>query len=672
MRVFKIILIGIGILSITSFTLAVLTPNDRLFDSWDENNPEGNNYGQEIVKLPSAWDFTVGSSSFPVAVVDSGFDIEHEDLKLNLNLEESDKYDLLKTEDKDYDPHGTMVAGITAARGNNNLGIAGVMWEANLGVYNYSYFTGEVTLLFKRVREATPTSIILMINSAIKKGAKVINLSYGYCPESDPNCGKDNKVILEDLQLSDNLFRTVVRHADLTGKDVLFIIAAGNNKNDIQTDSPARIWSEFDNVISVAAIDEDENLSGYSNRGDVTVAAPGDNIYSTLPPPEYYGTDTGTSMAAPFVSGLAGLIWSEAEKEPKIELTAVQVKEIIINGAELDGKKVPGQPFYIINAFKSLALVRPPIAVDLAEPTDITESSMILSWSENEDPDFQSYCLYRDTNPDVGLDDTLVTTITDRDTLSFEDTNLSSNTTYYYKVFVFDAADLSSASNEVSAKTSILIPEPGTDILLYFGNGGMGFDIVQLKEFYEGKGINTVLTDIFPDDLNRFKLIILLRPGALDDSEINFFTPEQISAFENFLLKGNRLVILGEVAAYGLNTINKLLQDINIDIQKNDSNVIPGRMSPPMTDITEDQITQDVSGILFSAAADLELIGDAKSLVRKNTTGEHLMAVDHFNGGPPRPGSDVVVSGNSSFFNGSTRGISVLSHQIFAENLYDF
>ena len=69
--------------AITVFAIALL-PNDSKFDSWAEDNPQGNNWGQEFIKLPSAWALATGSSTYPIAVVDDGFDIDHKDLKDNI------------------------------------------------------------------------------------------------------------------------------------------------------------------------------------------------------------------------------------------------------------------------------------------------------------------------------------------------------------------------------------------------------------------------------------------------------------------------------------------------------------------------------------------------------------------------------------------------------------
>jgi len=352
---YKLIISAILILLMGFFAAAQSfnIPNDPNFDSWDENNPQGNNWGQEIIKLSSAWSIATSSLNYPIALIDSGFDIKHEDLSPAINLALSDKFDVFQTEDTNN--HGTHIAGIIGAKANNNLGIAGFSWDSNLRVYNYTFNSSPG-------RSATSLSIVTMALSSINKGAKIINLSLGYCLESDsdPNCTQ-NKASKKDLQIFDDQFGALVKLTKSKGRDVLFVIASGNNKNDILTTSPARMSLEFDNVIGVAAIQQDGELAAdFSNYGEVTVAAPGVDIYSTLPN-NTYGNMSGTSMAAPFVSGLAGLIWSRAEELGKT-LTAAEVKQLIIDGAVKggkyaqgpDGKKIP-----VINAYESLKLLEP-------------------------------------------------------------------------------------------------------------------------------------------------------------------------------------------------------------------------------------------------------------------------------------------------------------------------
>jgi phosphodiesterase/alkaline phosphatase D-like protein len=96
---------------------------------------------------------------------------------------------------------------------------------------------------------------------------------------------------------------------------------------------------------------------------------------------------------------------------------------------------------------------QPPTAVTLNDLSNITSYSVDLSWSQNQDEDFASYKIYRDTSAGVDTNDTLVTTLTTQSTTSYTNTGLSPSTTYYYKVYVFDTESLSSGSNEKSGTT---------------------------------------------------------------------------------------------------------------------------------------------------------------------------------------------------------------------------
>lgn len=101
---------------------------------------------------------------------------------------------------------------------------------------------------------------------------------------------------------------------------------------------------------------------------------------------------------------------------------------------------------------ENLDLTRPE-GVTLNVPTDVSISTVSLSWSQSAARDFASYKIFRDTNPGADTNDTPVATITDSNQTSFTDTNLTPNTKFFYKVFVFDKANLSAESNEVSAQT---------------------------------------------------------------------------------------------------------------------------------------------------------------------------------------------------------------------------
>ncbi len=106
----------------------VKVPNDGLgwkTADWDEEHPGGANWAWEFIKLPTAWNITNGSKDVKIGVVDLGFDIKHEDLKDNIDSSISIQ---------SVDEHGTHVTGIIGAKGNNSIGISGVMWDADLKV----------------------------------------------------------------------------------------------------------------------------------------------------------------------------------------------------------------------------------------------------------------------------------------------------------------------------------------------------------------------------------------------------------------------------------------------------------------------------------------------------------------------------------------------------------
>ena len=117
------------------------------------------------------------------------------------------------------------------------------------------------------------------------------------------------------------------------------------------------------------------------------------------------------------------------------------------------------------NCLERLDLTRPATVI-LNTPTNISSTSVTLSWSQNTDRDFSSYKIFRSTNANVGVNNTLIATITSPNQTSLADTNLSSNTQFFYKVFVFDKAGLSRGSNEVSITTaSTTIPgQPGPNV----------------------------------------------------------------------------------------------------------------------------------------------------------------------------------------------------------------
>jgi hypothetical protein len=246
------------------------------------------------------------------------------------------------------------------------------------------------------------------------------------------------------------------------------------------------------NLISIGATGlEDERatfinlpfLGAKSNFGsDVEISAPGVGVYAPKPGNLYEdprGIDkkfSGTSAAAPMVTGVAAILKAlepeYQQHKPGLIMSPAEIKKVLIASADPINTGEPDKPLgkncynYIpgthtgcrLNAHRAVAWYLPPKAVENLTAADITSSSIALDWAKPSDfdlhnPDFDSYRIYRDISPGVDTGDTLVATIPAASTLSFTDANLSPSTTYFYKVFVFDRAGLSSPSNEVSART---------------------------------------------------------------------------------------------------------------------------------------------------------------------------------------------------------------------------
>jgi serine protease len=266
-----------------------LSPNDVRFDEqWALRNT-GQNGGQfgSDVNASSAWTTTTGSKATVIAVIDSGIDFTHPDLANNQwnNPAPSDRGDLHgwdfvedSAEIKDEQGHGTAVAGIIAAEGNNTVGVTGVMWRASL--------------MSLRVLDNTGTGDIAgaveAIDYAVAHGARVINLSWGTAAES--------------VALKDAIGRA-------NKGNVIVVCSAGNGGHDLNASAYYPASFALPNLVAVAATDNMDQLASWSNWGarNVSVAAPGTNILTTQMGGGYWNV-TGTSAAAPVVAGIAGLL----------------------------------------------------------------------------------------------------------------------------------------------------------------------------------------------------------------------------------------------------------------------------------------------------------------------------------------------------------------------------
>lgn len=267
-----------------------LTPNDLEFTKlWHLRNAQ--QPGLDI-RATDAWGYTTGAKRVLVAVIDTGIDYLHEDLADNIwvnvreipgngidddgngYIDDVNGFDFVSNDSDPMDDqeHGTHVAGLIGARGDNEVGVAGVAWKVSLMALKAFDETGN----------GTTADAIEAIHYAVENGARVINASWG-------------------VEQQSRALEEAVRYA--AEKGVLVIAAAGNDRSD-NPNFPAG----YEEVISVAATDERDGRAGFSNYGpDVDLAAPGVNILSTLPE-HRYGLLSGTSMSAPLVSGAAALI----------------------------------------------------------------------------------------------------------------------------------------------------------------------------------------------------------------------------------------------------------------------------------------------------------------------------------------------------------------------------
>jgi subtilisin family serine protease len=292
-----------------------------------------NGQSQSHVQAVDAWGIERGNREIIVAVIDTGVDANHPDLKTNIweptrkNAQKSGYgWNFVRDNSQPTDDHGhgTHVAGIIGAIANPESGVSGV--AQNVSIMAVKYYSenasGAVNL----------ANTVKAIDYAVKNGARIINYSGG-----GPEFSEEEYL--------------AIRRAELAG--VLVVAAAGNEHQD--TDQVENYYYpsayRLSNIISVAATDIHNRLIRSSNWGArrVDVAAPGENIYSTLPNGKY-GYMTGTSQATAFVSGIAALLLS---KNPK--LTPIELKKLILDNVDrfptLAGKVATSGR---VNAFKSL------------------------------------------------------------------------------------------------------------------------------------------------------------------------------------------------------------------------------------------------------------------------------------------------------------------------------
>ena len=317
-------------------------------------NDPGNEdlYAIDTIDLPEAWNITTGSSSVVVGSIDTGVDYNHPDLVNNIWTNEGEiagngidddnngyvddihGYDFVNDDGDAMDDHGhgTHTSGTIGAEGNNGIGVTGVAQDVSIMALKFLGADGRGDTM----------DAILAVEYATAMGADLTNNSWG------------------GGGFSQALY-------DAIAAGPLFVAAAGNDGVS-SLHYPAGY--DLDNIISVAATDDNDELADFSNFGNwVDLAAPGVDILSTLP--GGYGYASGTSMAAPQVAGVAALLLAANP-----DLTAQEIVDAILSGVDvipgLDGDVTTGGR---LNAFGALQALLPPsagIVVDV-EAGEITE-----------------------------------------------------------------------------------------------------------------------------------------------------------------------------------------------------------------------------------------------------------------------------------------------------------
>ncbi len=288
------------------------------------------------IDAPEAWDLSSDASKVLIAVLDTGIDYEHPDLKANIwtnpgeiagNCVDDDgngyiddvhgyDFDDLDGEPMDTHGHGSHCAGTIGAVGNNGTGVTGVCWNAKIMAAKILDGGGGTSDAVEALYYAT------------SMGAKVTSNSWG--------TGSFVEALYD-----------AVEHARDNG--VLFIAAAGNSSDNLDTDPIYPAAFDLDNVIAVAAVDHNDELADFSCYGATTVdlGAPGVEIYSTAPDNDYR-TMSGTSMATPHVAGACALYWSFLQGESYSD-----VKTRLLNQTDplssLSGKTVSGGRLNLCN-----------------------------------------------------------------------------------------------------------------------------------------------------------------------------------------------------------------------------------------------------------------------------------------------------------------------------------
>jgi thermitase len=308
------------------------TPDDPSFGQlWGlkntgSNEPQGKSgvEGADVNAL-KAWDISRGSHKIRIAIIDTGIDYNHPDLKGNVDSEHGYNFVADTKDAMDDNGHGTHCAGTIGAIHDNKVGVAGVMAEVTMIPVKFLDGSGSGTLeaAVRAIDYATELNVDLMSNSWGGGGR------------------------------SEALYEAIKRASD---KGIIFTAAAGNSSSNNDTTASYPASYEAPNIVAVAALTAQNDLASFSSfgRNTVHIAAPGQNILSTVAG-GHYEVMSGTSMATPHVSGVLGLLLA---KEGRMS-HEIMKERLTMTGIPVSALRGKTQTASRIDAYNLLTDTRP-------------------------------------------------------------------------------------------------------------------------------------------------------------------------------------------------------------------------------------------------------------------------------------------------------------------------
>ncbi len=305
---------------ISSPDVAFIEPNYKVFPIGTPNDAEiSKQWAHTVVKSNEAWNLSVGGDDIVVAVIDTGSDVNHPDLKNNIWINKNEipnngrdddgngfiddvnGWDFANNDNNPADDvdHGTHVAGTIGAVCDNAIGICGQAKKIKL-----------MPLKFLTKENGDVAHAIKAIEYAIKMRVKIMSNSWG---------GSQSSQALAQ----------VITKAEQSG--IMFIAASGNESRNADQQPSYPAGYKNSNIISVAATDANDRLANFSNYGftSVDIGAPGVSIYSTTPN-NHYQYMSGTSMATPLVSGVVALMYGV-----KPTATVCEVRKALLSSVDV-------------------------------------------------------------------------------------------------------------------------------------------------------------------------------------------------------------------------------------------------------------------------------------------------------------------------------------------------